>query len=294
MLLSPPIKPYLYDMRFSQRIGKTPVRDTLQVESINQSLNNRLWNIILEHFFYQYNDDGEDGVSNREMVCKILWVDFYNERIDLIPNTMYRDISSHGVIDYIKEWYFKKAKWHDKYDLIEFICSLKLVVVDDFTRFINNTLRKEVAGYRIVDKQIVQITSEEEIESIEEALQNSSVLTSVNTHLTKALEMLSNRESPDYRNSIKESISAVEAFCKVILKEEKATLGKALATFERHNNLHPSLKEAYSKIYGYTSDAGGIRHAILEDGLPIEFEDAKFMLVSCSAFINYLKAKIKI
>ena len=43
-------------------------------------------------------------------------------------------------------------------------------------------------------------------------------------------------------------------------------------------------------IYGYTSDEDGIRHSMLE--LPkINFEDAKYMLVSCSAFINYLKSK---
>ena len=40
----------------------------------------------------------------------------------------------------------------------------------------------------------------------------------------------------------------------------------------------------------YTSDAAGIRHALLEDP-NLDAEDAKFMLVACSAFINYLWAK---
>ena len=41
-------------------------------------------------------------------------------------------------------------------------------------------------------------------------------------------------------------------------------------------------------LFGYTSDEGGIRHA---EGLfvsEVSFEEAKFMLVSCSAFVNYL------
>ena len=45
------------------------------------------------------------------------------------------------------------------------------------------------------------------------------------------------------------------------------------------------------KLYGYASDKGGIRHA---EGLfesDVTFEEAKFMLVSCSAFINYLIAE---
>ena len=39
---------------------------------------------------------------------------------------------------------------------------------------------------------------------------------------------MTDRKTPNYRNSIKESISAVEALCKIITENEKATLGKAL------------------------------------------------------------------
>jgi len=44
------------------------------------------------------------------------------------------------------------------------------------------------------------------------------------------------------------------------------------------------------KLYGYTSDEDGIRHAILNDP-ELGFAEAKFMVVSCSAFVNYLIAK---
>lgn len=54
--------------------------------------------------------------------------------------------------------------------------------------------------------------------------------------------------------------------------------------------MHPALKGSFEKLYGYTSDAEGIRHALLDEP-NLDFEDAKFMLVSCSAFVNYLKAK---
>ena len=43
-------------------------------------------------------------------------------------------------------------------------------------------------------------------------------------------------------------------------------------------------------MWTYTSDEHGIRHALLEES-DLTFEDAKFMLVSCCAFVNYLKAK---
>jgi hypothetical protein len=45
-----------------------------------------------------------------------------------------------------------------------------------------------------------------------------------------------------------------------------------------------------SALYGYTSDSSGIRHA-LQDEPNLDFVDAKFMLVACSAFVNYLTDK---
>jgi len=107
---------------------------------------------------------------------------------------------------------------------------------------------------------------------------------------SEGLDFLSNRSKPDYRNSIKESISAVEAFCQKITSDDKATLGIALAKIEKNHALHPSLKSSFKSLYGYTSDASGIRHALTDTSKDPSFEEAKFMLVSCSAFINYLKS----
>ena len=135
---------------------------------------------------------------------------------------------------------------------------------------------------------IAQITSEEDISEIEEALQVS--LKPVKTHLKTALDLFANRKSPDYRNSIKESISAVESICKLIAGKDKATLGNTLKVIDMKVELHPALKKAFESLYGYTSDADGIRHALM-DKSNLDFEDAKFMLVSCSAFINYLVVK---
>ncbi|HHW57999.1 MAG TPA: hypothetical protein GXX15_10125 [Clostridia bacterium] len=95
--------------------------------------------------------------------------------------------------------------------------------------------------------------------------------------------MLTDRKKPDYRNSIKESISAVESLVKLISSDKKGDLNRAIRKLEEKIYIHPALKEAFIKLYGYTSDEGGIRHAMLESN-NISFEDAKYMLVSCSAF----------
>jgi len=51
------------------------------------------------------------------------------------------------------------------------------------------------------------------------------------------------------------------------------------------------MKSAFSALYGYTSDEGGIRHALIEKNSQVQIEDARFMLIACSAFVNYLISK---
>ena len=151
-------------------------------------------------------------------------------------------------------------------------------------------MKREVSGYRFIGDRIAQITAEEEVAEIEEALKGKQISEPAIIHLKSALELFSDRQSPDYRNSIKESISAVEAISNLIAGKDKATLGEALKKITDRVALHPALHKAFNNLYGYTSDADGIRHALLEES-KLDSEDAKFMLVACSAFINYLKVK---
>ncbi len=43
-------------------------------------------------------------------------------------------------------------------------------------------------------------------------------------------------------------------------------------------------------MYGYTSDEDGIRHALSCEDASIDFATAKYMVVTCSAFVNLLVA----
>jgi hypothetical protein len=188
---------------------------------------------------------------------------------------------------------FFEWEWDEVYDFIEFISQVDCPVnSDEFRKFCNNMLERELSAYRFVDNIITEITDENELKEIENAIQSSkeTKLTGVHSHLKSALTKLSDRKNPDYRNSIKESISAVESISQVISGNPKAELGQALKVVEQNIGLHGALKKGFIAIYGYTSDEGGIRHALLEES-KVDFEDAIYMLVSCSAFINYLIMK---
>ena len=153
------------------------------------------------------------------------------------------------------------------YDFIEFIAqNLSNLDKELFVEECNSALEKELSAYRFIGDNIGEITSEAEISAIEAGLADSSPFAGINRHLQDALEKFTDRKNPDYRNSIKESISAVEGMARLITGDPKATLGKAIKRLKDNGLvLHRSLEGAWGKLYGYTSDAGGIRHAMLEE-----------------------------
>ena len=137
---------------------------------------------------------------------------------------------------------------------------------------------------------VLPISNEEELETVNEA--NKTPYSPVNEHIQKAISLLK-KEPSDYANSVKESISSVEALCQIIIGDKSATLGKAIKKLkEKGVIIPPALEWAFDKLYGYTSSEGGIRHALSEGDTPPTFDDAKYMLVSCSAFVNYLISKM--
>lgn len=155
----------------------------------------------------------------------------------------------------------------------------------------NQLFEKEYVGYRFVAGEITPITNSLEIQEIEQACQIP--FEGAHVQLQKALGFLSDREHPDYKNSIKESISAVESVCETIVGSENgATLGKAVKHLEEHGlKIHSSLREGISKLYGYACDQGGVRHGEGEVESTVTFEEAKLMMVTCSAIVNYLVAE---
>lgn len=81
--------------------------------------------------------------------------------------------------------------------------------------------------------------------------------------------------------------------CCIITNEtgSQATLGKTIRKLkEKGIHIHSAMESAFSSLYGYTSDEAGIRHGGI-DFTNAPAEDAKYMLISCSAFINYLVEK---
>ena len=288
--------------RFSQRYGFNQVRQVIQVESMDDDLRNSLWNALHLHYWGALDatpqaylrrhirtssDQPIPSSENTRILFRRIWVDFFKRLRDEIPEDW------ESAKDELYDFFFSDAEWYEIYDFVEFVAQNDRAPerVPRFQRAVNRYLARESSGYRFMGDSIVPIVSETEISEIESAITGKEQ--AVSSQLKRSLELLSDRADPDYRNSIKESISAVEGQVMSTLGAEKGTLGTLLNQLEQQAPVHPALKEAFSKLYGYTSDESGIRHALLDDGREVTFEEAKFMLVVCSAFINYVRGITK-
>jgi hypothetical protein len=273
-------------MDFSQRMGYLPASKVIQSESIDTDLRNTLWNVLTECYWDNfYGNYGNNGIANSNFheFATLLYGRHYKLTLDNIPR-YWGDLLK-GLKDYVLT-----GEWHRVYSLLEFIYQHAPEVdnnSDDFIFMCNEAFTRENSAYRFVDGLLTPITSKYEIEEIERAITDSDQYAGVRTHLQTSLRFLTDKQNPDYRNSIKESISAVESLAKKLVDDEKATLGQALKVLEKHHNLHPSLKTAFSALYGYTNDASGIRHSLMDNESALTQADARFMLICCSAFINF-------
>lgn len=272
---------------FSERYGYTKPSDVIIRERITPEIKNAIltcYDILKERL------NSVDCLFIYLNLDEYIWTNFLNMRKS--EWTIYTDIIS----KYIKN---EQNEWFKKLDLIE-ICikyiylksekySRISILADIFVGELNRNFRRLNFAYRIVNKEIVEITSEEEIKEIETALSTSK--DNIKIHLNNALELYSKRPDADYRNSIKESISAVEAISRNITGENVLNFKK----MEEKGVIVPTvLRKAFECLYGYTNDkTTGIRHALMDDTNAPQAEEALFMLVSCSAFINYLNKKIK-
>jgi len=283
-------------MRFSERYGYVKPTEVLKRGDLDNEAITALCNCYdhLAKWFNQYDVNNgnryDESYTNLE---ESIWCFFMNQRRDDFYTGRGHKIAA---TVYLQS---EQIEWYRKFDLIEYTIGILRrstrsgdgtyrQIVDMFVKILNATFKRLDYAYRVVDDQIVEMTDEQEIMAIEEAVKQSST---IKTHLSEALKLLSNRQNPDYRNSIKESISAVEALCREITGE--STLGDALRVWEKKGIKIPTfLKSGIEKLYIYTNDKRtGIRHSLMDGTEVPTFEEAKFMLVSCSGFVNYIQGK---
>lgn len=272
-------------MRFSERMGFTEREVPFQRENMNDDLRTSLWNVTKASLIDGISSDRwhvDDNPYIKDFAT-CLYAELLKFPIDDIPETV-RDFEK------IIRAIFERSECYVVYDVIESVvdwCNSKRNI--DFSGIVdeyNRILERENSAFRFVNNQLMEVTSTEEIQEIENVFSQDDKFLHVKEHLNQAMSLLAKRDDPDFRNSIKESISAVESLVKLLVGS-KGTLGQLLKHMERDGVISPALQKAYSSLYGYTSDANGIRHALMDEH-NLAYADARYMLVICSAFVNYV------
>lgn len=276
---------------FSEKYGYTDSRTVLQFESANDALRMSIYNAL-----YECIGEYESG-SAFERICQAIWVEYWHQPIDRFPSryweffpTLKKEIlngewyEGYNLIDLVIEGassLAEKIRRQDPYNHSNWV----LQPAETRSEYINYVLEREGAGYRIVGGSVAPITNELELDAIDQTVNNG---TGASAHIKQSLSLFSKKPDPDYLGSVRESILAAESAAKKIAPAKCNTLADAVDALQKSRDLHKALAEAWKKMFGYTSDEDGIRHAGTGEPVVVDFAFAKYMLVTCSAFVNYL------
>lgn len=266
---------------FSHRDGVKEKRK-MQDKTFDEEALNKLWDFMFIKISSHYDSYSSFWGNRVQEFIYGIYSEILQKPIDASfhifgsPGDLY--LNNYSYSELKKNWY--GFNFHQRLDMLEiFVKSLSDYAITDDLNFL---LRQLLIPYRINKQQmIIQIDNEEEYKAIEDATKEIPAL-------EKAVKFLYNRKNPDYRNSIKESILALEEMCKSISGDNN--FSNMLAIIEKQFNIHPSFIESIKKLYGFCSDEKWIRHSGNKES-DVDFEEAKACLVSCSLMINYLKAK---
>jgi AbiJ N-terminal domain 4 len=271
---------------FSRRNNLIPEPPPSQPGAISDRLRRLLWNDFRNacQIGIWHDPLGARRPTNvLSLFLKHLWAEHWAAPVDEYPGL-------EGMMDRLKQAFLQEV-WFRPFDILEIALAEESYIGFDQGSLRTSIIRhldQESSAYMLLGNDFVERMSEVEAESVVSAL--STEEDAVRTHFREALKKLSDRQNPDYRNSIKESISAVESACKKLTGDQSGDLNRALQKLDARKPFHRVFKQSLEKLYAWTNDESGIRHGI-KDAPTVTKADAQFMLVACSAFVNYLFAR---
>lgn len=276
---------------FSDRNKINPISTVIQINKFSAETRTVIKNKIIKILEKHKEDLNLPSYEYEKLIGDFLAVNLFNISLETrassynnVMNTLYNCIDNGGydevldVIEFIAQTFKLVDHEASYYGHTQYI-----TLFNDF----NDLFKSECMGYRFINSEIVQISDQNEIESIIEAGQCG--IAQVHEHLNKATSLLKATGNNDYKKSIAESIMALESLLKFYCPGKEDTVTQMLKVIDKNKTVHPTLKEAIQKIYWFACDEPGIRHENNKVSKDVGFDEAKFALVSISAIINYLK-----
>ena len=274
---------------FSQRHGHEPLPEPMRLEFLSEDLRRELCDEFYELLIvgsYQTNRD------KSWFFVRVL-SKYLKQPLDKLLTSNYDIYETFKGI-------FSKHKFNHVLDVIEYIVndaeadlisSKYLTLADKIQQLFEQHLvayyldlsRRPYMFYPRCNKEQGTATIKA-INTIQENGMDASA-----SHLQEAAKHINTQK---YGDSIFHSISAVESVARSI-DIKASSLGQALKNLENQGlQIHPALKKGFEKLYGYTCDEQGIRHALIDRASPnVGLDEAIFMFGACASFAAYLVSK---
>lgn len=285
--------------------GITPTQKPLQDQGMDGDLRSKLYNTVHEYYVTPLNTL-EPPIREEEQ-CLFINPDTLFVNIDVLMAGLVNDFIkkpitafySGGCWDYTAVFNelghtFSGGDWQEVYFLLTmFVKNYPNSAINKaFMDQCNKVLEEENSAYQFVAGRILPKMSDLERKGVEKAASGSDEPSKL---LDKAVEKLA---QGDTKNAIKEAVLAVESLSGRLSlhthpADLKKTLPKALERLEKElrQSFNPNLKETFLRLYDYASSEPGIRHSSTARPTYAEEAEARFILVTCSALINYLRTK---
>ena len=288
---------------FSQAEGIDPLPQPAALGELPKKARNALWAVICEDLKESSTLSGE-GPGSYYRVSNLWRLILYEHHVDYLdePADEFSD-QLKGQIQEMKDL-FLCGTYNRIFDFLQIairhrsrgaLFRLKGESIP-FYKVVARVLEKYMCAYTVIDDEvptIVPIALPEQKKSIEDAFKmlKSGPFDGARKHLRQSAQCLNDNDLP---GSVRESIHAVESVARQLDSGAAKTLQPALTALSKKNvALHPAFKTGIEKLYGYTSDEDGIRHALLEGDANVDTEDAVFMFGACASFSAYLVSKAR-
>lgn len=169
-----------------------------------------------------------------------------------------------------------------------------LAVREEFHNDINMLFRTERMLYIITEGKVCP-QRPDELEALESNVlsiaSQQSVGDAVVKHLEKARNLLCQRPQPDFENTIKELVCALESTAKALSGDDDMKFGDFLKKGPWAKSIHGTLRVLMDKFHGYASNEGGIRHGAGEEVPTLTLDDVTFAYYQALSAIELLSAK---
>ena len=276
------------NLTFSQAYGYEELPQPLKLEEIPDGARTMLWSVLFKFVKSESIYDDDDGRTYVGGIwgdiLAFLHLEHYGYALDEL------DYSMDDFMGYKSR--FMDDQFNELFDLLLAIMR-RPECPQAFIWAVADVFKESRLAY-VVDidppPTIYPSATREEGEAVLRAtaeLSKAGLAGAVN-HLRKAADCIRQGDPP---GAVRESIHAVESTARSL--DPKANdLKPALRSLEAAGGLHPALKQAFSKLYGFASDEQGIRHALIDSPQAnVGQDEAVFMLGACASFSSYLARK---